>query len=99
VHQFEFTPKALANFSPGFERSREPWGKIQNRDQTLKGLDSWRTLSGFNDYFRSNPKVVAVLQPWAEISQRLRRISNWCTIHKTGISRSTSFQCLCFSVA
>jgi hypothetical protein len=47
VHQLEITPKALANFSPGFERSREPWGKHQNREQTLKGLGSWRTLSGF----------------------------------------------------
>ncbi len=23
---FDSTPKAFANFSPGFERSREPWG-------------------------------------------------------------------------
>ena len=41
--------------------------------QTLKGLGSWRTLSGFNEYFVIHLKVVAALQPWAEISERLRR--------------------------
>ena len=33
-----------------------------------------------NPFFRLIPRVVAVLQPWAAISQRLRRIfqiSNW----------------------
>ena len=59
------TPKAFANFSPGFERPREPWGHIQKWRPTLKGLGSWRTLSGFNDYFVIYPKVVAALQPWA----------------------------------
>src|SRR5215217_8688057 len=39
------TPKALANSSPGFERSREPWGyKFKKCDQTLKGLGGGRTL-------------------------------------------------------
>jgi hypothetical protein len=35
--QYGRTPKALANSSPGFERSREPWDKSKKRDQTLKG--------------------------------------------------------------
>src|SRR5215212_4667889 len=53
----------------------EPWYSILNPNQTLKGLGGWRTLSGFNDYFNvSDPRVVAALQPWAEISERLRRI-------------------------
>ena len=55
MHQFENTPKALANFSLGFERSREPWE--MNSKMQFCGL---------------NPKVVATLQPWAEISERLR---------------------------
>jgi len=46
VLQFEITPKAFANWSPGFERSREPLDLISNRDETLKGLGGWRTLSG-----------------------------------------------------
>jgi hypothetical protein len=36
--QFENTPKAFANFSPGFEE-REPWGyEIPKCDETLKGF-------------------------------------------------------------
>jgi hypothetical protein len=36
--QFELTPKAFANFSPGFERSENP-GCIMNKSQiTLKGF-------------------------------------------------------------
>src|SRR5215217_499629 len=42
------TPEAFANFSPEFERKREPWDIISSRDQTLKGLVAWRTPSGFN---------------------------------------------------
>jgi len=39
VHCLSFnlknTPKAFANFSPGFERQRESWDIILNRDLTL----------------------------------------------------------------
>jgi len=45
------TPKAFANFSPGFEHRENPGDSIlKNPDQTLKGLGGWRTLSGFNAY-------------------------------------------------
>jgi hypothetical protein len=44
-----------------------------NCDQTLKGLGGWRTLSGFKTIYVPDPRVVATLQPWAEISERLRR--------------------------
>jgi hypothetical protein len=37
VIQFELTPKALANFSPGLERSDNP-GFTVISDQTLKGF-------------------------------------------------------------
>ena len=44
--QFDLTPKALANFSPGFEE-REPWGTITIKNgETLKGFANLRTLSG-----------------------------------------------------
>jgi hypothetical protein len=44
--RFELTPKALANFSPGFEQSENP-GIINSISvPTLKGFGSWRTLSG-----------------------------------------------------
>jgi len=44
-------------------------GSHQEEFLTLKGLGSWRTLTV------TNPRVVATLQPWAEISERLRRLS------------------------
>ena len=55
------TPKAFANFSPGFERSESPGNIILNCDETLKVLDGWRTLSGFHDYsmFSSQGSSVA----------------------------------------
>ena len=45
------TPKAFANSSPGFEHRENPGYKILSRVATLKGLDGWRTLSGFTTYF------------------------------------------------
>jgi hypothetical protein len=46
--QFELTPEALANFSPGFEE-REPWGtSTSNRRSNPEGFAKHRTLSGFN---------------------------------------------------
>jgi hypothetical protein len=58
------TPKALANFSPGFEHRENPGGNNSNGDQTLKGFIPRRTLSGFKRFLlmeipglslRSNP--------------------------------------------
>jgi len=49
-------------------------GLHQEDNITLKGLDGWRTLSGLSDYLCLLPRVVAALQPWARISERLRRI-------------------------
>src|SRR5215217_3904436 len=72
VH-FENTPKAFANFSPGFERSENPGFSNIKVLRTLKGFVSCGTLSAFQSSLLSVPKVVAVLQPWAEISERLRR--------------------------
>src|SRR5215203_7537858 len=69
------TPEAFANFSPGFERSENPGTYHSSRDQTLKGFAAALTLSGLNLTFGFISRVVAALQPWAEISERLRRIS------------------------
>jgi len=58
--QSENTPKAFANFSPGFEAKQEPWVTIYSSDGTLKGFRGWRTLSGLRISFDVVvPKVVA----------------------------------------
>jgi len=57
------TPKALANFSPGLERSDNPGGSFHHTIETLKGFVPRQTLSGFKAFLdvypglslRSNP--------------------------------------------
>jgi hypothetical protein len=44
------TPKALANCSPGLERSDNPGIDDETRTETLKGFGNWRTLSGLKTY-------------------------------------------------
>ena len=68
-----FTPKAFANFSPGFERSENPGNKIKNNQEPCKGSQIAEPFQGLLVNLGSLPRVVATLQPWAEISQRLRR--------------------------
>ena len=72
MHHFEITPKAFANSSPGLELATtlgiEPYKCVQ----TLKGFVLRRTLSGLDNistYTQGSRK----LEPWARISQRLRR--------------------------
>ncbi len=55
----EVTPKAFANPSPGLERQRQPWDRINKGDSTLKGFVLRGTLSGFDCYFDFVPRVVA----------------------------------------
>src|SRR3954452_1626267 len=67
------TPKAFANFSPRLERSDNLGIGSSNFDLTLKRVrQSPNPFQGFI-CFVCKPKVVATLQPWAQISQRLRR--------------------------
>src|SRR5215208_52158 len=98
------TPEAFANFSPGFERSENPGTYHSSRDQTLKGFAAALTLSGLNLTFGFIPRVVAALQPWAEISERLRRnfdqiskSTSWCYAQPIKLRRasflSTRRQC------
>ena len=64
--QFESTPKAFANFSPGLERKRQPW--VSNSKYTLNpervrpvanpyrvSIHRWVTTPGFS--LRSNPRL------------------------------------------
>ena len=51
------TPKALANFSPGFELART-LGATQKGVLTLKGFANRRTLSGFGCDFELCPRVL-----------------------------------------
>jgi len=57
--QFENTPKAFANLSPGFERSENPGVTSTKVVPTLKGFGDWRTLSGFIHSLECDPRVVA----------------------------------------
>ena len=46
ARSFVCTPKALANVSPGLERSDNPGLTERTSSQTLKGFGARRTLSG-----------------------------------------------------
>ena len=67
------TPKAFANPSPGLERSDNPGIEYKKTIKPRRGSSLMRTLSGFTRLFLINPRVVAALQPWAGVSERLRR--------------------------
>ena len=43
-------------------------------ESTPKAFANCRTLSGFDGFPVEVPRVLAMLEPWAPISQRLRRI-------------------------
>src|SRR6185295_13884902 len=68
------TPEAFANFSPGLERQRQPWvGHLTlatNPERVRQSPNPFRVNASF---FIRAPRVLAVLEPWAEISERLRR--------------------------
>ena len=70
--------KALANSSPGLERSDNPGIECQNGTRaTLKALmlapPLFATLSALKSLNGLLPRVLAALQPWAEISERFHR--------------------------
>ena len=47
-----------------------------NKNETLKGFRGWRTLTGLTKFFELVSQGCRwSLQPWAKISERLRRIS------------------------
>jgi len=54
-------------------RNENPGNRHTKGVLTLKGFRNWRTLSGFRRIWIHVPGFSS-LEPWAEISQRLRRI-------------------------
>src|SRR5215203_921042 len=67
------TPKAFANSSPRLERSDNLGIDHKNNHLTLKGFANHLTLSGLNGDLKFVPGFSRTLEPWAEISERLRR--------------------------
>jgi len=76
VHQFKITLKAFANFSPGFERSENP-GTLPNDElKPCKGSSQGEPFQGSALVLLVYPGLSLALQPWARVSERLRRNSN-----------------------
>jgi len=75
VRARNITPKAFANSSPGLELATT-LGYSQIKQSTLKGFAARGTLSGLNASLKLVPRVLAMLEPWAGVSERLRRISS-----------------------
>jgi hypothetical protein len=70
------TPQAFANFSPGLERSDNPGiGELSNLGNPEGGSSNSEPFQGLVAILILCPRVLATLEPWAEISERLRRIS------------------------
>src|SRR5829696_9583485 len=67
------TPKAFANFSPGLERSDNP-GIRTNSSLNPEGVRQPPNPFRVWLRFKLCPRVLAMLEPWAEISERLWRI-------------------------
>jgi hypothetical protein len=70
------TPKALANFSPGFEFART-LGANQDNIRTLKALAKQpnHLANAFSVHLVLVVGHPGLKQPWADIRQRLRRLS------------------------
>jgi hypothetical protein len=51
----------------------QPWESNKRGSQPCKGSSWEKPLQGCDEFFDVGPRVVAALQPWAEISERLRR--------------------------
>jgi len=79
MHQFEFTPKAFANFSPGFERSREPWGKIKIATKPWKGSPWEEPFQGSIAFLIMIPGFSLRSNPGLRLANAFGVISNWCT--------------------
>jgi len=58
-------PQGSRNENPGYANNK--------MYSTLKGFDVWRTLSGLERLLFDGPQGSRKLEPWAEISERLRR--------------------------
>ena len=68
------TPKAFANLSPGLEHRDNPGIRIAKRPLNPEGVNCCANPFRVENIIKRLPRVVAMLQPWARISERLRRI-------------------------
>ena len=74
---FGQTPQAFANCSPGLKHSDNPGIRLPILFNPER-VRLHKPFQGSGLLFVSIPRVVAALQPWAAISERLRRNSqNW----------------------
>ena len=91
------TPKALANPSLFIRRRRwltpaQGWsaattlGQNSKSRPTLKGFGNWRTLSGLIWNLWFDPRVLALLEPWAGVSERLRRMKRLGLANAFGVN-------------
>jgi hypothetical protein len=62
-------------------RNENPGYANNKMYSTLKGFANCLTLSGFGRDFKICPRVLATLEPWAEISERLRRFIQFKLMH------------------
>jgi hypothetical protein len=70
--QFEITPKAFANLSPGFEE-REPWGPVHQRLSNPERVSRLANPSGFEVPLFFHPRVV---NPGLKLANAFGVISN-----------------------
>jgi len=63
-----YTPKALANFSPGLSLRSNPGIKILNNHLTLKGFANRLTPSGFNLFHIAFPGLSLRSNPGLELA-------------------------------
>ena len=77
------TPKAFANFSPGFERSENPG--IANKDMSNpeRGSPIAEPFSGFRAFLELLPRVVAGANPGLKLANALGvkfKLTHYCLI-------------------
>jgi hypothetical protein len=79
VKQGDLTPKALARCSPGLELATTLGLKIEiglNPERVRRGVKPFQGITTLFVIYQGS----RMLEPWAEGSQRLRRIQNCITI-------------------
>ena len=74
--RFEGTPKAFANFSPGFERRENSGGLTQKPIETLRGFANHLTLSGLRMYLNLYPELSLRSNPGLKLAHAFGVISN-----------------------
>jgi len=75
VRQFEITPKAFANFSPGLERSDNPGYGIRVQINP-EGVRRKPTLSGLNVFLFLDPGFSLRSNPGLKLANAFGVISN-----------------------